>query len=48
MKKKYINPAMEVVKMKAEQMLLAGSSLSIGGSTGSVDSREFYLDETEF
>ena len=40
MKKTYINPEMEVVVLNAHQMLLAGSALSIGGSTDTVDSHE--------
>ena len=40
MKKTYIHPGMEVFEMKACQPLLAGSTLTIGGTTSTVDVRE--------
>ena len=47
MKKEYINPAMDIVKINATQQLLAGS-VTLAGELGSTDpilSRE--LDVTE-
>jgi len=41
MKKTYINPEMEVIEVKADQTLLAGSPIPIGGSTDTVDTREY-------
>ena len=40
MKRRYIRPETEVFEMKACQPLLAGSTLTIGGTTGTVDVRE--------
>lgn len=46
MKKKYINPEMEVVELNTNQTLLAGSpTIPVGGTTDTVDSREFFFDE---
>ena len=49
MKKTYINPAMEIIKIATQQML-AGSTLSVGDTPtdpGSSDAREFddWFDE---
>ena len=44
MKKKYINPDMEIVKLQAVQ-LLAGSDLDTGGSTEQNLGRESFLDD---
>ncbi len=46
MKKTYINPEMEVIEVKADQTLLAGSPIPIGGSTDTVDTRE--LEDFDF
>ena len=42
MKKEYINPTMDIVKIEAPQML-AGSDIPVGGNYngGTIESREF-------
>lgn len=46
MKKLYNAPEMKVVMIKTEQMLLAGSSLTISNEpTSTVESRELDLEE---
>ena len=53
MKKEYINPEMEVVKVVASHQLLGGSTLSLGRSEDEVTdesvvlSRGFGIDEDE-
>ena len=42
MKKTYINPAMEVIKIGTQQML-AASKMDFGDPTSTMDSRSFYL-----
>ena len=53
MKKQYVNPTMDVVEMKAEQCLMAGSVLGIGEGKkdpSGADSREFdpYWDDEDW
>lgn len=43
MKKKYINPAMEIVKIETQQIIAA--SVPGGGSTDQNLGREFIFDE---
>ena len=45
MKKTYINPSLEVVKLKNSVALLAGSeTMTIGGTTSTVEGRSFDFD----
>ena len=47
MKKTYINPEMEVIEVKADQTLLAGSPIPISSdTTDTVDTRE--LEDFDF
>ena len=50
MKKTYINPAMEIVKIASQSQMLAGSKLGLGTTPtdpGSSDSRENDWDDWE-
>ena len=48
MKKKYINPAMEIVKIETQQIIAASLGMGAGDKTpGSADSRFFDFDEDE-
>ncbi len=49
MKKTYINPEMEIVELKTNHMLMAGSAqMPIDGTTDTVDSNDFELEEEVF
>lgn len=53
MKKTYINPQLEVIKINASNQLLAGSTMESKGSYGDGDGitlggREFFGDDTDF
>lgn len=45
MKKTYINPEMEVIRMKSHYQLLAGSEIPGGGNTDQNLGREFFDEE---
>lgn len=45
MKKKYINPAMEIVKIETQQVIAGSPSLGGEYGGGGVLSREFDFDE---
>ena len=45
MKKKYINPAMEIVKIETQQVIAGSPGLGGEYGGGSVLSREFDFDE---
>lgn len=47
MKKTYINPEMEVIRMKSHYQLLAGSEIPGGGSTDQNLSRGWFDDYEE-
>ena len=47
MKKTYINPQLEVIKINVSNQLLAGSTLGLGdaGSASDAEGREFFDDD---
>ena len=49
MKKTYMSPEMDVIELKNQQQLLAGSTVGLGdpGNANLAESPEFYFDDED-